>query len=67
MSQKYEKPVIIPFNSDGDDVGLGAVTCAAGTGFSLGNCAPGGAASNQCKAGSLAGGNCPGTGNLPNQ
>jgi hypothetical protein len=62
MALKYEKPLIIPLSSDGDETGLG-LSCAAGTTYAAGNCSPGGNAGNQCRTGSLAGGNCgPGTG-----
>ena len=67
MSLKYEKPVLIQFNSDGDEIGLG-LTCSFGSGFDGGNCIPGGSAGGKCQAnGSAAGAKCQTFGTLPNQ
>lgn len=51
MSSKYEKPLIIPFNSSSDETGLGA--CKAG-GTDAGQCKSGGAAGAACNTGSVA-------------
>ena len=57
MSQKYEKPLIIPLSADRDAIGLGA--CTMGSSAPTGRCkagsnAPGGA----CRGGISAGGRC---------
>jgi len=57
MSLKYEKPLIIPLNSVGDETGLGA--CSPGVSPAVGKCQAGGtAAGGNCQAGTTAGGQC---------
>ncbi len=56
MSLKYEKPKIIPFNSDRGETGMGI--CNNGTAESGGNCTWGGTASLKCNTGGNASGWC---------
>jgi len=57
MSQKYEKPLIIPLNADRDAVGLGA--CTFGSVNPGGQCKSGGQApGSHCDDGTSAGGRC---------
>lgn len=57
MSLKYEKPLIIPLNSVGDETGLGA--CSPGGSPAAGKCSAGGTApGGNCQIGTAAGGNC---------
>lgn len=60
MSQKYEKPLIIPLSADRDAIGLGACKsgssaptgdCKAGSNAPGGNCRPGTSAGGKCKKG----------------
>lgn len=51
MSSKYEKPLIIPFNSSSDETGLG--TCKSGQ-TDVGQCKSGGTAGAACDDGSVA-------------
>lgn len=57
MSLKYEKPLIVPFNSIGDETGLGA--CGPGVSAPAGKCQNGGTApAGNCLSGTTAGGQC---------
>ena len=58
MTAKYEKPLIIPFDTDKDDTGMGA--CApTGSAFITGHCNPmGTSAGKNCKNGGIADQNC---------
>ncbi len=60
MSLKYEKPLIVPFNTDEDETGLGL--CESGQVFSqTGRCqATGNAAAGGCKGGNNPVGECTG-------
>jgi len=68
MSAKYQKPVIIPFNSADGDTGFGAILCSpTGLGFSASDCKAGTRAVLKCQSGSTAGaGVCAPTGGNPN-
>ena len=68
MYLKYEKPVIIPFNSGHGDTGFGAILCSpTGLGFSTSNCKNGTRAVARCQSGTTAGGGvCAPTGGSPN-
>ena len=54
MSMRYEKPLIIPFDTGKDETGLGA--CApTGSGFLTGHCNPTGSnAGKNCSDGGIA-------------
>lgn len=57
MSQNYEKPLIIPLNSDESEVGMGL--CANGSANLTDNCESGASApAKHCKDGGSAGGVC---------
>ena len=69
MSVKYQKPVIIPFNSADGDAEFGAILCSpTGLGFSASDCKPTGTrAVGRCQSGTTAGGGvCAPTGGSPN-
>ena len=62
MSSRYEKPLIIPFNSSSDDTGVGL--CKSGS-TDAGQCKVGGTATpGQCRDGNVATG-CTPTGSSP--
>ena len=55
MSQKYEKPLIIPFKTEKGETGFG-VSCVGGGDYKAVNCAPtGGTAGIRCNSGVSAG------------
>ena len=57
MSQPYEKPLIIPFNSDESEVGMGV--CALGSANPTGDCNNGTSApAKKCRVGGTAGAQC---------
>ena len=56
MSLKYEKPLIIPFNSDRDETGLGS--CSPGGTFTTAKCQSGNEAGVKCQTGGSAEGSC---------
>lgn len=64
MSLKYEKPLIVPFNSVGDETGMGlcnpgvsnlAGPCSTGGSAPTGDCRDGGTAGSKCKVGTTGG------------
>ena len=58
MSMKYEKPLVIPLNPEGDETGLG-VCSPVGSGFSTGQCNPfGNTAGKNCADGTGPSLNC---------
>lgn len=61
MSLKYEKPLIIPFGSDRDEIGLGL--CQPSGSGDAGLCGDGNRAGGDCKSGTAATAKCaPGVG-----
>lgn len=57
MSQNYEKPLIIPLNSDESEVGMGL--CANGSANPIDDCGNGASApGKKCRAGGSAGTQC---------
>ena len=72
MSQKYEKPLIIPVNADRDAVGFGACNrgssaptgrCKVGTNAPGGHCRSGVSAGDRCGSGTVAATRCKTGGN----
>jgi hypothetical protein len=73
MSQKYEKPLIIPLSADRDAIGLGACgngsanpggRCQDGSSATGGQCKSGTSAAYNCLSGTVASGTCKSGGNL---